>query len=84
MLPRVFVSPDQLKDKQLWLKELEAKLSARIKVIVDLDDASFFVVTIQEIEKIKSHYGFLNSKVNKMRNSWKRLTKAKAKVINFA
>lgn len=69
MLPRVFASPDQLKDKQVWLKELEAKLLARIKGIVDLDDASFFVMTIQEIEKIKSHYGFLNSEVNKIRNS---------------
>lgn len=84
LLLGVFASPDQLKDKQMWLKEIEAKLSARIKGIVDLDDASFFVVTIQEIEKIKAHYSFLNSEVNKMRNSWKRLTKAKTKVINFS
>lgn len=42
LIPGVFVSPNQLKDKQVWLKELEAKLSAIIKGIVDLDDASFF------------------------------------------
>lgn len=69
LLPGIFPNPDQLKDKQIWLKEIEAKLSARVKGIIDLDDTSFFVVTIYEIEKIKSHYGFLNSEVNKLRNS---------------
>lgn len=84
LLPGGFVSPIQLKDKQIWLKELEAKLSLRRKGIISSEDASIFIKTIKEIEKIKSHYGFLNSEVKKMRNSWKRLAKTKEKVINFS
>lgn len=84
LLPGIFANPDQLKDKQVWLKEIEVKLSERVKGIIDFDDTSFFVITIQEIEKIKSHYSFLNSEVNKLRNSWKRLTKNKDDVINFS
>lgn len=64
-----FVSPNQLKDKQVWLDELGANLSERVNGIINTNDTSLFVKTIEEIEKTKSHYGFLELEVKKIRNS---------------
>lgn len=84
LFPRGFVSQNQLKDKQVWLDELGANLSFRVNEIVNKDDTSLFVKIIEEIEKIKSHYDFLESEVRKIRNSWKRLLKLEKKIVGYS
>lgn len=84
LFPGGFVNQNQIKDKQVWLDELGANLSLRVNEIINKDDTSLFVKTIEEIEKIKSHYGFLESEVRKIRNSWKRLLKLKKKIIGYS
>lgn len=43
-----------------------------------------FIQTIEEIEKIKSHFGFLEAEVKQLRNTCKRLNKLKKKVVSFS
>lgn len=59
-------------------------MSLRVNEIINTNDTTLFVKTIEEIEKIKSHYGFLESEVKKVRNSWKRLAKLKGKIVSFS
>lgn len=39
------------------------KLSQRINKIINIDDTSLFIQTIEDIDKIKSHFGFLEKEV---------------------
>lgn len=59
MFPRGFVGPTQLKEEKTWLEDMDHKLSKRVNEIINTDDTSLFVKTIEEIEKVKSHYSFI-------------------------
>lgn len=84
LFPEGFVSSNQLKDEKVWLDELGYNLSQWINEVINTDDTSLFIRTIEEIEKMKSHYGFLETEVKQLRNTWKRLNKLKKKIVNFS
>lgn len=84
LFPRGFIGTNKLKDNEVWLGELGHKLSQRINEIINSDDRSLFIQIIEEIEKIKSHFGFLEKEVKKLKNTWKRLNKLKKKIVSFS
>uniref|UniRef100_UPI00215B3EC6 hypothetical protein n=1 Tax=Escherichia coli TaxID=562 RepID=UPI00215B3EC6 len=71
-------------EEKTWLEELDHKLSLRVNEIINTDDTSLFVQTIEEIEKVKSHYGFIETEIGQLRVTWKRLEEMKQKVVSFA
>lgn len=83
IFPRSFIGPIQLKEEKTWLKEVDHNLSLRINQIISTDDTSLFVQTIEEIEKVKSHYGFIEIEIGHIRVTWKWLEDMKQKVASF-
>lgn len=79
-----FLSANKIKDKEVWIEELGHKLCQRINNIINMDDTSLFIQTIEEIEKIKSHFGFLEKEVKQLTKSWKSWNKLKKKIIKFS
>lgn len=59
-------------------------MSERVNEVINTDDTSLFIKTVEEIEKEKSHYGFLQTKVGKLRITWKRLNKMKKRIVSFS
>lgn len=59
-------------------------MSQRINNIINADDTSLFIQTIEKIEKMKSHYGFWEKEVKQLKKTWKDLDKLKKKIVSFS
>lgn len=66
-----FIGHVQLNEEKTWLKEVDHNLSLRINQIISTEDTSLFVQIIEEIEKVKSHYGFIEIEIGHVRATWK-------------
>lgn len=84
MFKGVFVGLTQLKEEKVWLEELDHKLSQRVNEIINTNDTSLFVKTIEEIEKVKSHNGFIETEIGQLRVTWKRLEGMKKNIVSFS
>lgn len=62
---------------------MDHNLSLRINQIISTDDTSLFVQTIEKIEKVKSHYGFIETEIGHVRVTWKQLEDMKQKIASF-